>query len=214
MSSSAEKTQSSAPKKISSVSVEQQKLPEPWDESGAPHPAWSVPAEDEEYAEAAAYLMAAVEPEASDSRMQTVARLLRTRDYTRAELMLAMKELPFDPEASHNYGKGFNPADVERIVSEHRTLRQRLTQSLSSKDRDELIAKFPENINPDAFHCCGFNSYDEPLWRYAPNVDTEPKEPTPALGESLPDRERDESGACGLSTFGGLVSEAQEKVDE
>jgi len=172
-----------------------------------------VPAEDEEYTQAAAYLMAAVEPEASDSRMKTVARLLRTRDYTRAELMLAMKELPFDPEASHNYGKGFNPADVERIVDEHRTLRRRLTQPLSSEDRDNLIAEFSDKIDPDAFHCCGFNSYDEPLWRYAPDVEAQPKEPQPDLGESLPGRNRDEDDAQGISSFEGLVSEAQEQTE-
>ena len=159
--------------------------------------------------------MAAVEPDASDSRMQTVARLLKTRDYTRAELMLAMKELPFDPEASHNYGKGFNPADVERIVSEHRKLRQKLSQPLSSEDRDELIAEHPEKIDPDAFHCCGFNSYDEPLWRYAPDVDTDPKKPKPDLGESLPGRTRDESDTGGdPASLGAIMDEAQEHVDE
>lgn len=172
-------------------------------------------ATEEEYREAATYLVAAVEPEASESRMQTITRLLKTRDYTRAELLLAMKRLPFDPEASHNYGRGFNPADVERIVEEHRKIRARLQQPLSSQQRDEMIAEYPDQIDPDAFHCCGFNEYDEPLWRYAPDVDSEPQSPTPDLGEGRPGASRQESDTDGgPMQLGELMEEAQKKASE
>jgi len=189
-------TPSNAPKKITSASAKQHSLPDLWDDAGNPHPAWDTDATDEDYREAAAYLVAAIEPEASEGRMQTVMRLLQTRDYSRAELLLAMKKLPFDPDASHNYGRGFNPADVERIVEKNRKMRARLQQPLSSDQRDEMIAEHPEEIDPDAFHCCGFNEYDEPLWRYAPNAG-DPKEPNPDLGESLPGRSRTESDTGG-----------------
>jgi len=208
-------TQNSALTKIGSGSPEQQALPDLWDEAGNPHPAWSVKAAEEEVEQAAAYLVAAVEPEASDSRMQTVTRLLKTRDYSRAELLLAMKRLPFDPDASHNYGRGFNPADVERIVEENRTTRARLQQPLSSEQRDEMIAEHPKEIDPDAFHCCGFNSYDEPLWRYAPSVESQPKEPEPGLGESLPGRRQQKSDTGGeAAELGEILDNAQEEVRE
>ena len=207
-------TQSNDLTKIGSGSPEQQALPSLWDNRGNPHPAWSVEATGQEVEKAAAYLVAAVEPEASDSRMQTVTRLLKTRDYSRAELLLAMKRLPFDPDASHNYGRGFNPADVERIVEESRKTRARLQQPLSSEQRDEMIAEHPKEIDPDAFHCCGFNEYDEPLWRYAPNVDSEPKEPEPDLGESLPGRNREESSTQGPMALGEIVDKAQEEASE
>lgn len=188
-------------------------MPKLWDEDGTPHPAWSVEADEEEYEKAAAYLVAAVEPEASEGRMQTIARLLKTRDYTRAELLLAMKRLPFDPEASHNYGRGFNPADVERIVGEQRKTRARLQQPLSSEQRDEMIAEHPEEIDPDAFHCCGFNAYDEPQWRYAPNAEADPKEPNPDLGESRPGASRESSDTEGDALgLGAVLEEAQEKA--
>lgn len=140
--------------------------------------------------------MKMVEPEAPEGRPTTMYNALKTRDYSRAELLLVMKELPFDPDASHNYGRGFNPADVQRIVDEHRALRARLGQALTSEQRDELIASFPDEIDPDAFHCCGFNSFDEPLWRYAPHVEADPKRPTPELDNELPGRgrQRDEDG--------------------
>lgn len=155
-----------------------------------------------------------VEPEAPEGRPTTMYRALKTRGYSRAELLLAMKQLPFDPDASHNYGRGFNPADVERIISEHRKARTRLTQRLTSKQRDQLIAEFPDEIDPDAFHCCGFNSYDEPLWRYAPDVDSEPQEPNPDLGASLPGKDRKRQDTNGPTDLGSILDEAQEHTND
>ncbi|WVM01038.1 hypothetical protein [Salinibacter phage 6_8] len=169
-----------------------------WTDEGEPHPAWTTPATEEDYATAAKHLLAAVEPEASDQRSKMIYRLLRTREYSRAELLLVMKELPFDPDASHNYGKGLNPADIERIVEENRQTRRRLTRPMDSETRDEFITE--HGADPDAFHCCGFDKYDEPLWRYAPNPDTKredidpsPKEPRPELPEDTPGASRQES---------------------
>jgi len=188
-------------------------VPKLWDEDGSPHPAWAVEAGPEEYEHAAAYMVAAVEPEASESRMQTISRLLKTRDYSRGELLLAMKELPFDPDASHNFGRGFNPADVERIVKEHRKTRARLTQPLSSDQRDEMIAEHPDEIDPDAFHCCGFNSYNEPLWRYAPNAQATQRTPNPNLGEARPGANREESDTDEEAlSLGAIVQGVQEQA--
>jgi hypothetical protein len=183
-----------------------------WTDEGKPHPAWSTPATEEDYAEAAKHLIAAVEPEASEQRSKMIYRLLKTREYSRAELLLVMQELPFDPDAAHNYGKGLNPADVERIITEHRKTRTRLQQPISSEQRDEMIAEHPEEIDPDAFHCCGFSAYDEPLWRYAPDADAEPKEPTPELPDHQPGAARQESDTGGSTVdFGKLIEEIPEE---
>jgi len=222
MSQKLTETQSRTQKPLTSGSVEQLNLPSLWNDDGEPHPAWSTPATEDDVAEAAKYLITAVEPDASDQRAKTIFRLLKTQDYSRAELLLAMKKLPFDPEASHNYGRGFNPADVERIVEENRKTRARLQQPLSSEQRDEMIAEHPEEIAPDAFHCCGFNAYDEPQWRYAPNPDTkredinpEPKTPNPDLGEGRPGAARDSSETDGDTVdLGSFLNQVQEQADQ
>jgi len=181
-------------------------------EDGSPHELWDVPAEPEDYDAAATVLISAVEPEASEQRVAFLARLLKTKEYSKAEIALVMKELPFDPEASHNYGRGFNPADIQRIVDEHRTLRARLDQRLSSSQRDDLIAEFPEEVDPDGFECAGFNEYDEPLWYYAPDVDHEDApEPRPQLGDGTPGAARQESDTDGeVAPVGQILNEAQQ----
>lgn len=169
-------------------------MPDFWDSEGNEHPSWSIEATEEEVMEAAAFLITAVEPEASDQRVQMIARLLKMRDYTRAELLLVMRELPFDSDAAHNYGRGLNPADVERIIQANREIRAKATKLMSSQERDELIAKCPDRVDPDDFHLSTYNSYDEPLWAYNPGLDSNPRQPRPKLEESTPGkyRSRDE----------------------
>jgi len=157
-------------------------------EDGDPHPAWSVPAGEDDYNDAAIFLLSAVEPEAEAPRAQFVAQILKTREYSRAELALVMRELPFDPDASHNYGGGLNPADVQRIVDRHRELRARLTQKITSEQRDDLIAEFPEELDPDGFRIAGWTQSDDPLWRYAPGVQAG-SSPAPS-----PEEAREENG--------------------
>jgi len=183
-------------------------------EDGDPHPAWSVPAGEDDYNDAAIFLLSAVEPEAEAPRAQFVAQILKTREYSRAELALVMRELPFDPDASHNYGGGLNPADIERVVSRHRELRVRLNQRMTAEERDDLIAAFPEQIDPEGFHVAGFTRHDEPLFRYVPNTEADPQEPNPDLGSSMPGAARQRDEATGETTFGKLVSKANEKAEE
>jgi len=184
-------------------------------EEGDPHELWEVPAEEDDYNAAATFLISAVEPEASEQRVAFLTRLLKTREYSKAEVALVMKRLPFDPEASHNYNRGFNPADVERIVDEHRTLRARLRQRLSSDQRDDLIAAFPDEIDPDGFECAGFNEFDEPLWYYAPTIKAaSAPDPTPDLGEARPGAARQDSDTGGEpAAVGDLLDKAQEHAE-
>jgi hypothetical protein len=140
--------------------------------------AWSTPAAPGDVAEAAAHFVAACEPAAGPDRIAGVARLLSTRSYTTAELLAAMRDLPFDPEASHNYGRGLNLADVERIVARYRQRRARLRQSITAATRDDLLAECSD-LDPEDFHCCGFDERNAELYRYAPNVRLKGPRPAP-----------------------------------
>lgn len=181
-------------------------------DEGDPHPAWTVEADAEDYKNAAKFLVSAVEPEASPERAAFLARLLRTKEYTKAELGLVMRELPFDPDASHNYGKGFNPADVQRIVDEHRELRARLNQKLTSEQRDDLIARCPKEIDPDDFECAGFDEHDNPLWMYVPGIEhSDAPEPQPHLDNGSPPS-RDREDAEGMVAFDEATRDLGEQL--
>ena len=108
-----------------------------------------------------------IEPDASKDRSRLIGCLMAMRDYTRAELLLAMQRVPFDSRASHNYGRGFNAADVERVVAEHRKLRAMLTRTLTDFQRRKLCDEFPTEIHPDHFGVCGYDADDRPLYVYA-----------------------------------------------
>lgn len=191
-------------------------MPDLWTEDGEPNPLWKVPATAEDYSQAATYFVAAVEPSAGAERMQMITRLLKTKEYSRAELLLAMKELPHDPEASHNYGNGFNAADVSRVVEENRRLRRALTHPVSTERKNELIVEHGDEIDDDAFHVCTYDKYDNPMWRYAPNTDGDPQEPTPETEDTLPGahRERDDERTNTTQELGDILDEAQRKASD
>lgn len=146
---------------------------------------WKVPATAEDVSESLTIFltlsdMYSREP-MTEAQKAVVTRMVASRGYTRAELLLALNELPFDHEASHRYRLPFNPADVERIVEKNRVVRRRLKQSLTRRERDELLAGCGD-LDPACFQCCGFDSRNEPLYRYAPGV-RGGSEPTPVLDE-------------------------------
>lgn len=130
---------------------------------------WKLPATASDIQAAAAHLIAAVEPEASSERVAVVTRLLAAYGYTRAELLLAMRELPRDPEASHNFGRGLNLADVERIVRGSRQMRARLLRPATMSAITALVEAHPE-LSLQDFRCCGFDERGERLYRYAPGA--------------------------------------------
>lgn len=175
--------------------------------------AWERPATKEDVIACASYVLGCVEPEshADPQRVQMATRQLASRDYSRAEMLLIAHELPADPDASHNYGRGFNLADAERIVKRHREARAMLSRPVTSAERDRLITEHPE-LDPDGFKCCGYGSgraANEPLWRYVPQVDTPSGGETPTLDDKRPPR-RSESTAEGDS-LGEILRTAQEK---
>jgi len=176
------KTEASAPLPLSSTTDALPNVPSPTDAE-----AWKVPATREDCQAAATYLLTATEmglPEkrrASDEEKMVFMRLLAAYDYTRAELIYAMREVPRDPERFG--GRGVTIQDVERIVRQSRTMRARLDQQIDEEALGELLAEFPDDLNREDFHCSGFNKFDEPLYRYAPDAEKHGGPPRPVLEE-------------------------------
>lgn len=115
------------------------------------------------------HLLVLVEPAAmaNDFRVQMLAQELFHRGYTRAELLLVRQRLPFDPKASHAYGRGFSLADAERVVTEHRTMRARLRTRVTERVRDELLAAYPE-LDPKDFGHVGWDDDTRKVYVYLP----------------------------------------------
>lgn len=110
--------------------------------------------------------LALVEPQAAGTeRVAVLARALGARGYTAAELQLIAEELPFDPRASHNFGRGFNLADAERIVQEHRADRLLLSRKLTYQEASDLLGRRPE-LDPERFGCVDFDARNNRLYRY------------------------------------------------
>lgn len=137
-----------------------QRLPSVTDES-----AWLTKPSASDVGAVVSHVMTLVESDASDEKTSVVSRMLAKREYTRAELLLIAQELPFDPKASHNFGRGFNPADCERIVNEHREMRAWLQVQMDEEQLVKLCTRFPE-LSPDDFKCSGFNGRNERMYRY------------------------------------------------
>lgn len=119
---------------------------------------------------AVAHLLTLCEPEASEARVQMITLLIASYDYTRAELLLAMREVPRDPEASHNYGRGFNLADVERVIRKSRQIRGRLQRPVTAQERDELLEEHPNALSREDFACCESGGPGERRYLYVPDM--------------------------------------------
>lgn len=126
------------------------------------------------------------------------ARLLSSYDYTRAELLLAMREVPRDPERFG--GRQATVQDVERVVSKNRRLRSMLKRAVSTGEVGELCTAFPE-IDPDGFRCCGFDERNNPVWRYAPGTPKPTMAPVPHVEEAP---EPDTTNRRGLVRLGEI----------
>lgn len=120
-----------------------------------------------------------------------LARLIAMRDYTRAELLQAMQAVPFDTRASHNYGRGLNAADVERVVAEGRRLRKMLDRMLTQRQMFDLCAEFPNEVAPSDFGICGYDGMDNPFFRYLRKGAGLTHNPVPQLEETATPRRAD-----------------------
>lgn len=133
--------------------------------------AWGVPATVDDLTVAAEHLITACEPGASEARAMVLAKMLRTRDWTRAELLEAMLEVPF----RNSYGEGFRLDVMADVVKESRERRALLRRKVTEAQMLDLCAD-PE-VEPEHFACCGFTDANKPLYIYAP--DTAPHKHAP-----------------------------------
>lgn len=131
----------------------------------------------------AKFLITACDGGSDPQRIAMLARLVAMRGYSRAELALAASKVPYDTRASHNYGRGLNAADVERVVAESRKLRAMLDRMLTERQMFDVCAEFPEDLDPSQFGICGYDSMDRPFYRYAKSGTPQVHNPTPQLPE-------------------------------
>jgi hypothetical protein len=173
--------------------------------------AWQIPATQEDCQAAATHLLTATEMglsherRTSDEEKMAFMRLLAAYDYTRAELIYAMREVPRDPERFG--GRGVTIQDVERIVRQSRTMRARLDQQIDEEALGELLAEFPDDLDREDFQCSGFNKFDEPLYRYAPELKKHGGPPRPVLEEKKRPKRRGNETADGDEIVAGLGEE-------
>lgn len=136
-------------------------------------PAWNEPATEREARYAAAWMLNVVEPQADPSRAALMGNLLASYGYTRAELYLAMRELP----RRNNFGQGFRLDLVDEVIRAHRQMRGRLRQALTVAQMQDLCAT--GEVDPDRFRICGYDDRNNPLFRYCPDLPAVPIRPAP-----------------------------------
>jgi hypothetical protein len=178
-----------------------------------------MPATQEDCQAAATHLLTATEMglsqerRTSDEEKMAFMRLLAAYDYTRAELIYAMREVPRDPERFG--GRGVTIQDVERIVRQSRTMRARLDQQIDEEALGELLAEFPDDLDREDFQCSGFNKFDEPLYRHAPDVEKHGGPPRPVLEEKQQPKRSGNGTADGdpLDEFITVPEEENESED-
>ena len=150
------------------------------------------------------------EPDCSEPRQNAVMRAVMTRGYTRAELLLAMREVPFQ----NSYGQGLRLDVIERIIKQHRQDRAALQRKLTREKVVDLLERYPKALSSDDFHICGYveGAKNRPLQRYAPGVGT-PKEAVANL-EEKPASRRETGGTQEVGKMAtDYLREMQEEKD-
>lgn len=127
--------------------------------------AWGAPAEAVAVAAAVGEVLAFVEPTATDGRAAMVTRAISQRGYSAPEIELIKREAPF----ANHYGPHVRLDVIDKIVNDHRAVRAMLARPLSGDDVAAVCTLDPA-LSPDDFACTGFDSRNNPLWRYAPAV--------------------------------------------
>jgi len=140
---------------------------------------WQEPATPSDFQEAVPAMLTLVEPDASAARASAVTRYLERQGYTRAELILAVNEVP----KRNNYGKGFRLDIVEDVIREHRKDRARLQREVSEEEMHALVERYPE-VRRDDFHCSGYAPGRDSTvrrYRYVPDRADAPAPDVPEL---------------------------------
>ena len=179
--------------------------------------AWQEPATGTQAARAVTVVHLVYDQPISDDRAAMFTRMIAKRGYTAAELAYAAQQMPFDEEVNDKvrYGRPIMPADFEQCIRKVRRTRSMLRRPISQSQVDELCDEWPETLTPDAFGCCGYDDYNNPLYRYVvPEKRAAHRPPpTPVLDDKpRPRRKRDESGG-GPMGLGEILGEAQKHTE-
>ena len=168
--------------------------------------AWLVPAEADEVEECAAFLVTAIQPSLADNpaRLRTLVGLIAMQDYTRAELLLAMKRLPF----VNSYGEGFRLSDLGTLIDDNRNARRIVADPADGKPRMlterqmfDACDKHPELFRREDFGICDYDSMDRPFFRYARAAGPHKHAPQPQLPEATAPRREGVTGTFQVSTL-------------
>lgn len=168
---------------------------------------WTERATHGDASAAVSFITTQKQPGATEKQIQTWTRLVDRRGYSRAELLLAMHEVPF----RNDYGQGFRLDVLDEVIQENRRDRERLGRLVTEQEMYELVERYPSIAKAD-FHLAGFGEgYErrrEKQFRYAPHIEREKRrpEPTPMLDEKTP-RDRDASESTGLTIIRGVIEQ-------
>jgi len=145
----------------------------------------------------------------------TLSVMVTRRGYTEAELAYAMEELMYDEKLDQKlrFRDAITPADFERLIGAHRAMRRRLQQLLSRYEMNRLIDDYPEHISRDDFGVAGYDSRNEPLFRFKSDPSTPNGTMCPTLEDDPARRERPDDDSpdytmSNVTTIGDAVSDA------
>jgi len=166
--------------------------------------AWTVPASPEQAADAVSAVEAMTTADMTDEAIGTLARMVVRRGYTEAELAYAMEELMYDDELAtalrFRDEKHVLPSDFERVISEHREMRQRIDQLVDRHEMNRLINDFPGHLSRSDFGIAGYTVKDKPLFRFKQDPDAGDGEVNPKLQKNhRPGQDRQREDAAGES---------------
>ena len=175
--------------------------------------AWLEPATPEQAAEAVSMILMMTDQNQSDERVAMFNRMIAGRGYSRAELAWAAREMPFDEQVNDKirYRQPITPADFEAVVKRIRKTRSKLKRPITQKQVDELCDEYPDALSPEHFGCCGYDDYNNPLYRYVvPDKRSSHRPPPrPVLDDKpRPKRKRDDS--TGTMPLGEILTKAKE----
>ena len=118
-----------------------------------------------EIATAVSTITTLIEPDASEERVAVLARWIAEQDYSAAEIRMVEREAP---KANH-YGKFIRIDVLHGIVERSRRLRSMLDRVLTGEEVSKLCSAHPD-VTPLDFACASFDRFNNPLWRYAPEI--------------------------------------------
>lgn len=168
---------------------------------------WQRPATEEQLRTVVAGLFTLLEPTASPERVKATRETIALQRYSSAELALIAREVPFRKP----YGpRGVHLDIIGDVVRESREAREALDpkRSLTEAEKAKVLA-LPD-VDPRHFHVVGFDSKNNPLYRYAAHLGDAPAKAVPMLEEATPPK-RLRDGGTGTFSLGDLADGIRRK---